>query len=375
MAVRRLAQQQPESFAFSPENLEWAKRQITKYPPGRQASAVIPLLWRAQEQHEGWLPEPAMRYIADMLEMPYIRVLEVATFYTMFQLAPVGKKAHVQVCGTTPCMLRGAGDLIDACKKRIAPHQHELSADGAFSWEEVECLGACVNAPMVQVFSDTYEDLTEDSFNALLDTFERGGKPKPGPQIDRLYSAPEGGFTSLTDPRLDQGSSSEREAAEGVETGNGHHVEPTSEEASAEVAGHPDPTGLPEEAATRAQPTGEPKQEPATAEAPEASAKATHEHAVAQPEDVAEGEAKPAALDSPRNGKPDDLKRISGIGAKIEKTLNENGIYHFDQIAGWSDENVAWLDNNLKLRGRIGREEWVHQAQALQSADAEGKGE
>src|SRR5690606_32066434 len=163
MAVRRLHHEQPASFAFTAENLEWAQKIIARYPEGRQASAVIPLLWRAQEQHDGWLPEPAIRYVADMLGMPHIRVLEVATFYTMFQLAPVGRKAHIQVCGTTPCQLRGAEDLISVCKSKIAAHPHELSADGDFSWEEVECLGACVNAPMVQIFKDTYEDLTPES--------------------------------------------------------------------------------------------------------------------------------------------------------------------------------------------------------------------
>lgn len=157
MAVRRLAPKevQPASFAFSAENLAWAKAQIEKYPPGRQQSAVIPILWRVQEQHEGWVSEVAIRAVADLLDMPYIRVLEIATFYTMFQLEPVGKKAHVQVCGTTPCMLRGAKELIEVCKHRIHHDPFHVSADGNFSWEEVECLGACVNAPMVMIWKDT----------------------------------------------------------------------------------------------------------------------------------------------------------------------------------------------------------------------------
>ncbi|UGV26478.1 NADH-quinone oxidoreductase subunit NuoE [Rhodopseudomonas boonkerdii] len=201
MSVRRLApkEQQPASFAFTPENLAWAKKQIEKFPPGRQASAVISILWRAQEQHAGWVSEAAIRYVADMLEMPYIRVMEVATFYTMFQLQPVGKKAHIQVCGTTPCMLRGAGDLIDVCKHRIHHDPFHLSEDGDFSWEEVECLGACVNAPMVMIWSDTYEDLTKDSMNKLIDGFASGNPPKPGPQIDRQHAAPEGGARVLKD--------------------------------------------------------------------------------------------------------------------------------------------------------------------------------
>jgi NADH-quinone oxidoreductase subunit E len=202
MSVRRLAETQPESFAFSQDNGSWAERQIAKFPQGRQASAVIPLLWRAQEQ-EGWVTKPAIEAIAAMLGMPTIRVLEVATFYTMFHLEPVGTAAHVQVCGTTPCMLRGSGDLIDLCRSRIHEHPHHLSADGRFSWEEVECLGACVNAPMVQIFSDTYEDLTAESFGTLLDAFGRGERPKPGPQIDRHYGAPATGLTSLTDIESD----------------------------------------------------------------------------------------------------------------------------------------------------------------------------
>ena len=199
MAVRRLAppELQPKDFAFTAENLAWAKQQIAKYPEGRQASAVIPLLWRAQEQSGGWLPQKAMEYVAEMLGMAKIRVLEVATFYTMFLLQPVGRKAHVQVCGTTPCVLRGAEEVKDVCRKRIHPEQFHVSADGDFSWEEVECLGACVNAPMVLIWNDTYEDLTAESFARVLDGFAKGQPVKPGPQIERQFSAPVGGPTTL----------------------------------------------------------------------------------------------------------------------------------------------------------------------------------
>jgi NADH-quinone oxidoreductase subunit E len=199
MSVRRLAPKelQPASFTFTPENLAFAKQQIGKYPQGRQASAVIAILWRVQEQHEGWVSEAAIRAVADLLGMPYIRVLEIATFYTMFQLQPVGKKAHVQVCGTTPCRLRGAGDLIEVCQSRIHREPFHLSRDGNFSWEEVECLGACVNAPMVLIWNDTYEDLTKESFGKVLDGFASGQVPKPGPQVDRQFSAPVGGPTTL----------------------------------------------------------------------------------------------------------------------------------------------------------------------------------
>jgi NADH-quinone oxidoreductase subunit E len=205
MAVRRLAEQQPASFAFSRKNLEWARGQIAKYPEGRQASAVIPLLWKAQEQ-EGWVTEPAIRVIADMLGMAHIRVLEVATFYTMFNLEPVGKYL-IQLCGTTPCMLRGAEDIRKVCERRIGPQEH-ITKDGLFSWREVECLGACVNAPMVQINYDYYEDLTPENFEKLLDDLAAGRKVKTGPQIDRQFSAPIGGPTTL----LEAGSSAARAA-------------------------------------------------------------------------------------------------------------------------------------------------------------------
>jgi NADH-quinone oxidoreductase subunit E len=199
MAPRRLAppEVQPKEFSFSPENLAWAKKELTKYPDGRQASAVISLLWRAQAQAGGWVPEAAIRHVADFLDMAHIRVLEIATFYTMFNLAPVGRH-HVQLCGTTPCRLRGAEDLIKVCEERIG-HQFEVTPDGALSWVEVECLGACVNAPMAQINSDYYEDLTAESFARILDDLAAGKTVKPGPQIDRQFSAPLGGPTTLTD--------------------------------------------------------------------------------------------------------------------------------------------------------------------------------
>src|SRR5262245_38463903 len=204
MSVRRLAppELQPKQFVFTADNLDWAKQQMAKYPEGRQQSAVIPLLWRAQEQAGGWLPQKAIEYVADMLGMARIRTLEVATFYTMFLLSPVGRKAHVQVCGTTPCMLRGAEDIRKVCQRRIHHEPFHISADGDFSWEEVECLGACVNAPMVLIWNDTYEDLTPESFEKVLDGFVNGKPAKPGPQIDRTWSAPIGGPTTLTDPSL-----------------------------------------------------------------------------------------------------------------------------------------------------------------------------
>ena len=195
MAPRRLAENQPASFAFTAENLAWAREQIKKYPEGREASAVISLLWRAQEQSGGWLPEAAIRAVADQLGLAHIRALEVATFYTMFNLAPVGR-FHVQVCGTTPCMLQGSDDVFTACAKR-GLKKGKTTEDGLFTLSEVECLGACANAPMVQINDDNYEDLDEARMGAILDALARGETPKPGPQIDRQTSCPVGGPTTL----------------------------------------------------------------------------------------------------------------------------------------------------------------------------------
>lgn len=200
--LRRLHPEQPESFKFTAANKKWAKTQIAKFPKGRQASAIIPLLWRAQEQ-EGWLSKPAIEAVAEMLELDYIRALEVATFYFMFQLQPVGSVAHVQVCGTTSCMICGAEDLIAVCKEKIASAPFSISEDGKFSWEEVECLGACSNAPMVQIGKDYYEDLTTDRFAEILDALSEGEVPTPGPQNGRFASEPLSGLTSLKVPKKD----------------------------------------------------------------------------------------------------------------------------------------------------------------------------
>ena len=210
MSVRRLAEKQPPSFAFTPENLEWARAKIAQYPEGRQQSAVIPILWKAQEQCGGWLPQKAIEATADLLGMARIRVLEIATFYTMFNLAPVGR-FHVQLCGTTPCMLRGSEDLKKVCRRMIGEENH-VTADGTFSWIEVECLGACVNAPMVQINADYYEDLTPESLTRIINDLSAGRKPKPGPQIDRINSATIGGPTTLTDPALFAGNGKGAEA-------------------------------------------------------------------------------------------------------------------------------------------------------------------
>jgi NADH-quinone oxidoreductase subunit E len=197
MSVRRLAELQPEAFDFTPENRAWADKQIQKYPPGRQASAIIPLLWQAQKQNGYWLPKPAIEKVAEQLNMPLIRALEIATFYTMFNLEPVGK-FYIQMCGTTPCVLQGSDAIKAVLARRIGP-PHKVTADGLFSWTEVECLGACCNAPMVQINDDYYEDLTPQNFEKLLDDLAAGRPVKTGSQIGRVTSEPVGGLTSLTE--------------------------------------------------------------------------------------------------------------------------------------------------------------------------------
>lgn len=314
MSVRRLAETQPESFAFTAENQAIAEREIAKYPPGRQHSAVIGLLWQAQLQEGGWLPEPAIRHVARLLDMPFIRALEVATFYTMFNLEPVGRKAHIQVCGTTPCMLRGAEELKRICRERINPEPYHLSEDGDFSWVEVECAGACVNAPMVQIDSDTFEDLTPETFNRLIDDLAAGRPVTPGPQVDRQYSEPEGGATTLTDLPQAQHQGERVSAAP--------HVPLTNGEAAEGSRG----------ARFDAKPA-----------------------AKAQPYPTAPADA----------GKGDDLKLISGVGPKLEERLHELGITTFEQIAAWTADDIARLDEQLKFHGRIERDDWIGQARAL----------
>ena len=195
MSVRRLHHEQPASFAFSDANKARVEKEIAKYPAGRQASAVIAALWIGQEQ-EGWVTKPMIEAVARMLDMPPVRVLEVATFYTMFNLEPVGEHL-VQVCTTTPCWLRGSDEVVKACKKHIHDKPHTVSADGKFSWEEVECLGACVNAPMIQIDGDTYEDLDGPKTEKIIQDLRDGKTPKPGSQSGRHSSEPEGGPSAL----------------------------------------------------------------------------------------------------------------------------------------------------------------------------------
>jgi len=190
--------EQPKTFAFTAENLELAQKMIVHYPEGRQASAVIPLLELAQRQNANWLPQAAMDYVADMLDMPPVRVYEVATFYTMFNLKPVGEFL-IQVCTTTPCWLRGSSDIVRVCKEKLGIGMNETTADGRFTLREVECMGACANAPMVQINDDYYEDLTSQSMEEILAALKSGRKPKSGSQTGRSGSCAQNGPTTLKD--------------------------------------------------------------------------------------------------------------------------------------------------------------------------------
>ncbi|MEO8531463.1 MAG: NADH-quinone oxidoreductase subunit E [Deltaproteobacteria bacterium] len=394
--LRRLALTQPDTFAFTPANAAWADAQITKYPEGRQASAIIPLLWRAQEQ-EGWLSKPAIEHVADKLGMAYIRALEVATFYFMFQLQPVGSVAHVQVCGTLSCMLMGAEDLMAACEHRIG-HAHSVSHDGKFSWEEVECLGACANAPMAQIGKDYYEDLSVDILNGLLDQMADGKVPVPGPQNGRYASEPASGLTTLKDHAkgrakyntsaqlaVDIGDTLTR--IQGTEVplttpwqGGAAQTKPKSAAKAAEPKpskGKPvDQTGVTVQEAT-ATSNGSPKADvsendvnrkdsgPAKGRAGSAGSTAKTP-AESDRAGVVGGQKRPTALGEARGGQADDLKVISGVGPKLEALLHSRGIFHFDQIAKWKATELAWIDDNLEgFKGRASRDNWVAQAADL----------
>ncbi|WP_084418786.1 NADH-quinone oxidoreductase subunit NuoE [Henriciella litoralis] len=324
-----------DSFAFKAETEPTIAFWLGKYPEEKKRSAVIPLLWLAQKDNNGWLSEPAMRTVADRLEMPYIRVYEVATFYTMFRLQPVGKH-HVQLCGTTPCALRGANDLKKVCEKRIGKKMG-VTDDGRLSWEEVECLGACVNAPMVQINDYYYEDLTPETFDEILDKLGNGVDVEPGTFVDRLNSAPQGGLTSLEDEALFDGS---RNGVKGLPNlPEAQNTEAPKAEAKAKPA-RKDPTNVDREEATKK-------------DVEAADAEIEDENAI-------EGQ-KPEVADI-SSDQADNLKTIKGIGPKIEGQLHGLGIYTFEQIAAWTDDNIKWVDSYLSFRGRIERENWISQA-------------
>ncbi|KEJ89420.1 NADH-quinone oxidoreductase subunit E [Sulfitobacter donghicola] len=374
--LRRLHPEQPDAFAFTPANQAWAEAQMTKYPEGRQASAIIPLLWRAQEQ-EGWLTRPAIEYVSEMLGMAYIRGLEVATFYFMFQLQPVGSVAHIQICGTTTCMICGAEDLIGICKEKIAPNPHEISADGKFSWEEVECLGACSNAPMAQIGKDYYEDLTGARLVEMLDDLAAGKVPTPGPQNGRYASEPLSGLTSLTDH---ESGKTQYNASVQLATDIGDTVKridgtevpllapwqgkaansakkPAKAKPAAKKPAAPTKAKTEPKAAAKAEPASKaPTQKAAGKKAAGTAAKAA---ATAAPK-------KPRTMKAPRKAGADDLKLIKGIGPKLEQTVNSLGFFHFDQIAKWGQDELAWVDQNLEgFKGRASRDGWVEQAEKL----------
>jgi NADH-quinone oxidoreductase subunit E len=406
MSVRRLAEPavQPAAFAFNAKMAAQAQTWIGKYPSDRKPSAIIPLLMLAQEQ-EGWVTRAAIESIADMLGMPYIRALEVATFYTQFQLKPVGTRAHVQVCGTTPCMLRGAEALKDVCRSKIHEEQFHPNADGTLSWEEVECLGACVNAPMVMIFKDTYEDLTPERLAEIIDAFEagKGDSVTPGPQNGRIYAVPASGLTSLTDEAVvlkavrDRQKASAEAAGAGAAAAEAAHVAPSNAakpktdapetspaikspspvkaSAAAETAASVAAPAYSGKDANKTEPATEgearqrkarpPKAEPAAAfKAPEiAGAKAAREKPSLESKD------RPAAIERP--AVPDDLKMISGIGPKNEAVLHSLGIYTFAQVASWKKAEREWVDSYLNFHGRIEREDWVRQAAALAKGGVE----
>ena len=332
--LRRLHPDQPDSFEFTPANKAWAEAQISKYPEGRQASAIIPLLWRAQEQ-VGWLPRPAIEAVADMLGLAYMRALEVATFYFMFQLQPVGSVAHIQVCGTTSCMICGAEDLISVCREKIASEAHQLSADGRFSWEEVECLGACTNAPMAQIGKDYYENLTADGFAAMIDEMAEGTIPLPGPQNGRFSCEPLGGATSLKQYEANR-QAHNASVALAVELND----------TLKRIDGSEVPVTTPWLGKSKTNAKG-------------AKSSATDSSTGIAPK-------QPRLLKVARKAGADDLGLIKGIGPKLKALLNAAGIFHFDQISKWTAENVAWADAHFPgFKGCASRDAWPEQADAL----------
>ena len=330
--LRRLHPNQPDSFAFTDANQAWAEAQMTKIPEGRQASAIIPLLWRAQEQ-EGWLTRPAIERVAEMLDMAYMRALEVASFYFMFQLQPVGGVAHFQICGTTTCMICGAEDLVGVCREKIAAKPHEISSDGKFSWEEVECLGACANAPMAQVGKDYYEDLTAVRLGEIIDEMAAGEIPAPGPQNGRFAAEPLAGLTSLT---------AHAAGREALNASVG--LASTQSDTLKRIDGTELPLIMPWLNSDDRGPALDPS-----------------------------ASARPTTLAKARDGGPDKLTKIKGIGPKLQELLFSMGFFHFDQIASWDKSQVAWVDENLDgFKGRASRDDWVAQAFSLSGSSVGG---
>ena len=417
MVARRLADEsvQPTQFAFNNDNAKWAEWKIGLYPAGRQQSAVIPLLMRAQDQ-DGWISRATIESIATMLGMAYIRVLEVATFYTQFQLQPVGSKAHIQVCGTTPCQLRGAEALVEICKSKIHHDPHHLNDDGTLSWEEVECLGACVNAPMVAIFHDTYEDLTPERFEEIIDAFQAGNGEsiKPGPQIDRIFGAAASGPTTLLEtptaarekfipPAPVEAAPAAAPAAPQAPT-TAAKPKDVSEESAPALKGTPAEAKVSEAkaegerkaAGAAAQADGTPNnamREGATGAESDASkvdgGKAAGKATDNAPADGAAAvglkksrtiiapkanpaEVNPAAeiggttpLFATPEGEADNLKFISGVGSVLEGRLNALGITKWSQVASFTGDDIAKIEDTLGFKGRVARDNWLAQAEVL----------
>ncbi|WP_434723261.1 NADH-quinone oxidoreductase subunit E [Mesorhizobium sp. RIZ17] len=417
MSVRRLADAsvQPASFAFNKANAAAAQQWIAKYPKGREQSAIIPLLMIAQEQ-EGWVTKAAIETISDMLGMPRIRGLEVATFYTQYQLNPVGTRAHIQVCGTTPCMLRGSEALMDVCRSKIHHDQFHTNDKGTLSWEEVECLGACVNAPMVMIFKDTFEDLTPERLAEIIDLYDagKGAEVKPGPQNGRHGSEPAGGLKTLTSEKAILKSTRDKEAKAAAKAAKDAAAAAPAAVSAAVVSQAPaGPASGPVAPSKSAKPkTDAPETSPALAtpspvkvapatekaasvRAPRHSAANANQadpevEAVSKPRSGPKTKAEPAAaFKAPETKQPaaktakpsledrnrpagierpatvDDLKLISGVGPKIEGILHSLGIYTFAQVASWKKAEREWVDGYLNFRDRIERDDWVKQAKAL----------
>ncbi|WP_027145293.1 NADH-quinone oxidoreductase subunit E [Mesorhizobium sp. WSM3626] len=413
MSVRRLAEAsvQPASFAFNRANVAAAKQWIKKYPKGREQSAIIPLLMLAQEQ-EGWVTKAAIETISDMLDMPRIRGLEVATFYTQYQLNPVGTRAHIQVCGTTPCMLRGSEALMDVCRSKIHHDQFHTNDKGTLSWEEVECLGACVNAPMVMVFKDTFEDLTPERLAEIIDLYDagKGASVAPGPQNGRTGSEPASGLTTLKSEKAILKSTRDREAREAAKAAKAAPGAIIAAPVPPPAAGAPAAPVAPSNASkpkTDAPETSPALKTPSKAKVAPATEKAASVSAplhsaanankaapevekvskqrsgptvraepasafkapeakvpVAKPAKPSlEDKNRPAGIDRP--AAVDDLKLISGVGPKIEGILHTLGIFTFAQVASWKKAEREWVDGYLSFQGRIDRDDWVRQAKAL----------
>lgn len=375
MSARRMAAVQPETFELSANAHKDIDAWVAKYPSDRQRSALIPALWIAQKDAGGWLPELAMRAVADKLGMAYIRVFEVVSFYTMYNMSPVGEH-FIQLCGTTPCWLRGSDNLKEVCAKKIGA-QNTITADGKLSWLEVECLGACANAPMVQISNAAgysyYEDLSAESFEALLDDLAAGKTPEYGPQNARHTSEPLGGAQALTtDAAYTKGRKLVKlPNAEKKAKINYYEWDPKERRATRDGwvdpmrQADPDPkkrsdnlgrdlsAGLVDDDRHK----GLPKRD---AEA--AVMKVSDTATVKKPQVI--------YTDGPTDGSPDDLKQIKGIGPKFEKELNANGVYYFAQIGAWKAADVKTVEETIDslASGRVKRDAWVKQGKALAKA-------